>query len=192
MTRRAVLLVLMVLSLTPFVNGQKKADGANPAIDMKGYLRIAAEAARHRESRRLSEDQFIAMSREPGTIILDARSKEKFDELHIKGAMNLSFPDIAVESLNRMLPDKNARILIYCNNNFSGPAAVGPFPTKIATASLNISTYIALYNYGYRNVYELGPLLDLKSTKLEFEPLVPAAPVEASQPTVPTPVVVSP
>ena len=34
------------------------------------------------------------------------------------------------------------------------------FPTKRADASLNLSTYIALYSYGYRNVYELGPLLD--------------------------------
>jgi hypothetical protein len=197
MTRRAVLLVLVVLSLTPLVNAQKKAAEVNPAIDMKGYLRVAAEAAKHRESHRLSEEQFIMMSREPGTIILDARSRQKFDELHIKGAINLSFPDIAVESLNRMLPDKNARILIYCNNNFSGPEAVGPFPTKKATASLNISTYIALYNYGYRNVYELAPLLDLKATKLEFESLVPAAPataapVESTQRPVSAPVVVSP
>jgi len=133
---------------------------------MEGYLRVSAEAAKHRESRRLSEDEFIRMSREPETIILDARSREKYDELHIKGAINLSFSDIAVESLKRTLPDQNTRVLIYCNNNFRG--AEGPFPTKLATASLNLSTYIALYNYGYRNVYELGPLIDMKSSKLDF------------------------
>jgi hypothetical protein len=38
----------------------------------------------------------------------------------------------------------------------------------MATASLNLSTYISLYTYGYRNVYELGPLLDVKTTKLEL------------------------
>lgn len=139
----------------------------NPAIDMKGYLAVASEAAQHRESRRLTEDEFIQMRREPGTIILDARSQEKYNELHIKGAVNLSFPDITVDSLNATLPDKNARILIYCNNNFVGEPKA--FPTKIATASLNLSTYIALYSYGYRNVYELGPLLDVKTSKLEFE-----------------------
>lgn len=139
----------------------------NPAIDMKGYLAVALEAAKHRESRRLTEDEFIQMSREFGTIILDARSQEKYNELHIKGAVNLSFPDITVESLNGRLPDKNARILIYCNNNFVGEQKA--FPTKIATASLNLSTYIALYSYGYRNIYELGPLLDVKTSKLEFE-----------------------
>lgn len=81
--------------------------------------------------------------------------------------MNLSFPDIAVDSLHAAIPDKSARILIYCNNNFRG--AEKPFPTKIPVASLNLSTYVALYSYGYRNVYELAPLIDIKTSKLQFE-----------------------
>lgn len=180
--KRLVLLALAILAAASIACAQTrdeakpaKADPAttakavinNPAIDMKGYLAVAAEAAQHRESHRLSEDEFIQMSREPGTIILDARSQEKYNELHLKGAINLSFPDITVDSLNATLPDKNARILIYCNNNFVGEQRA--FPTKMMTASLNLSTYIALYTYGYRNIYELGPLLDVKTTKLEFE-----------------------
>ena len=107
------------------------------------------------------------MSRQPGTVILDARSREKYDELHVKGAINLSFSDIAYESLQRLLPDKKTPILIYCNNNFR--AGVPAFPTKMASASLNLSTFIALYDYGYREVYELAPLLDLETSRLEFE-----------------------
>ena len=99
--------------------------------------------------------------------MLDARSRERYDKLHVKGAVNLSFPDIAVESLAKLLPARKTRILIYCNNNFAG--AEGPFPAKIASASLNLATYIALYNYGYRNVYELGPLIDIAKSRLEFE-----------------------
>jgi hypothetical protein len=156
-------LVLGISCLAPVAAAQT----ANPAIDMAGYLKVSQEAAQHRESRRLSEEEFLRMSREPGTIVLDARSKEKFDELHVKGAINLSFPDIAVESLAKAIPDKATRILIYCNNNFAD--ADGPFPTKIPRASLNLSTYIALYSYGYREVYELGPLVDLKESKLEFD-----------------------
>ncbi|MEX0728176.1 MAG: rhodanese-like domain-containing protein [Planctomycetaceae bacterium] len=140
----------------------------NPAIDMPGFIKVAKAAAEHRKSRRLTEDEFIRMSREPGTIILDARSARLFDKLHIKGAINLSFPDIAIESLKETIPDKNTRILIYCNNNFKG--ALKPFPNKAITASLNLSTYASLYGYGYKNVYELGPLIDIKESKLEFEP----------------------
>ncbi len=147
---------------------EPQAPPVNPAIDMQGYLRVSAEAARHREPRRVSEANFIRMSREPGTVILDARSKGKFDLLHIDGAINLNFSDITVESLQRLLPDKNVRILIYCNNNFKNAEAA--FPSKMVTASLNLSTYIALYTYGYRNVYELAPLLDPSKTSLKLVP----------------------
>jgi Rhodanese-like domain. len=46
------------------------------------------------------------MSHEPGTVVLDARSKEKFDQLHVEGALHLSFPDIAIDTLAALLPDK--------------------------------------------------------------------------------------
>jgi hypothetical protein len=100
--------------------------------------------------------------------VLDARSREKYDELHMAGAVNLSFPDIALDTLRQAIPDPSTRILIYCNNNFRD--AEGPFPTKLPSASLNLSTYIALYAYGYRNIYELGPQLDLAHTMLPFSP----------------------
>jgi hypothetical protein len=87
--------------------------------------------------------------------------------LHIRGAMNLSFPDIDIPTLEKRLPDKTARILIYCNNNFRN--ADGPFAPKSPAASLNLSTYITLYQYGYRNVYELGPQLDPEKSILTFE-----------------------
>ncbi|MCM2315508.1 MAG: rhodanese-like domain-containing protein [Thermoanaerobaculia bacterium] len=167
MIGRSVGLLLLTLLAMPSVADGRRPPIANPAIDMEGYLRVALEASDHRERRRLSEDEFIAMRREPGVVVLDARSREKYDELHVAGAVNLSFPDITVESLARLFPDKSTRILIYCNNNFSG--AEGPFPTKLPTASLNLSTYIALHSYGYRNVWELGPQIDLAASKLKFE-----------------------
>jgi hypothetical protein len=51
---------------------------------MEGFLRVSALAAKHRQARRVSQDEFIRMSREAGTIVLDARSKQRFDELHVK------------------------------------------------------------------------------------------------------------
>lgn len=65
---------------------------ANPAIDMTGYLRVAEDAARHRQARRITEEDFLRMSAEPGTIVLDARSREKYDELHVTGAVSLPSP----------------------------------------------------------------------------------------------------
>jgi phage shock protein E len=168
MKSKVAVAVLLFVSAAIAASAQKTPDIPNPAIDMKGFLAVADEAAVHRATHRVTEDEFVKMSKEPGVIVLDARSKQRFDELHVKGAINLSFPDITEESLAAMFPDKNAKILIYCNNNFTN--ALEAFPRKIATASLNLSTYISLYSYGYRNVYELGPLLDAKTTKIELIP----------------------
>jgi len=162
-----MVLTIGVIAGTAAASVGDRPETANPAIDMEAFLRVSQEAAKHRESRRLSEAEFIAMSREPGTIVLDARSRQRFDELHVKGAIHLSFPDITIESLGKAIPDRKTRILIYCNNNFRN--AEGPFPSKLPSASLNLSTYVALYNYGYHNVYELADTLDLSASKLEFE-----------------------
>ena len=140
---------------------------SNPQIDMPGFLDAAGKAAEHRRTHRVSEEEFLRMMSEPGTIVLDARSAQKFGELHVKGATNLSFPDITIESLAQAIPDKNTRVLIYCNNNFSG--AEKPFPAKMASTSLNLSTFVSLYDYGYRNVYELGPNVKLEDSRLPFE-----------------------
>ena len=164
---KELIFAAVIFSVTSIAYSQQISPTSNPAIDMPAYLQVAQEAARHRETHRLTEAEFIAMSREPNTIILDARSAEKYAELHIKKAVNLSFPDITVDSLAQLFPDKNVRILIYCNNNFAN--APKAFPTKRADASLNISTYISLYSYGYKNVYELGPLVEIEKSKLKFE-----------------------
>ena len=136
----------------------------NPQIDSRGFVDDARAAAMLRETRRVDEATFVRMMREPGTVVLDARSRERFQELHIEGAVNLPFPDIEIATLAELLPDKSRTILIYCNNNFTN--AERSFGAKIATASLNLSTYVVLYDYGYRNVYELGPRLDVRTTRL--------------------------
>ena len=160
------IIALCLIVAASVIRAEPRPDVANPAIDMREYLRVSLAAAEHRETRRLTTAEFMRMSRLPGTVVLDARSREKYDELHIRGAINLSFPDLATASLARTIPDKNTVILIYCNNNFRN--AEGPFPSKLPSASLNLSTYIALFNYGYRNVYELGPLLDIVGSGLDF------------------------
>ncbi len=75
--------------------------------------------------------------------MLDARSKNRFDELHIKGAISLPFTDMSIDSLKKTLPDKNVTILIYSNNNFRGN--LPEVPIKARASALNLSTfYVAL------------------------------------------------
>jgi phage shock protein E len=139
----------------------------NPLIDYQGFLEDAAKVAILRSERRISEADFLRMAGEPETIVFDARSDSKFALLHVKGARHLSLPDVTAAELARIIPDKSTRVLIYCNNNFKNePDAL---PSKAIRASLNIYTFNTLYSYGYTNVYELGPLIDIQKLILPFE-----------------------
>lgn len=138
----------------------------NRLIDYQGFQKGTVEVAKLREKQRISEEEFLRMAAEPGTIVYDARSDSMFARLHVKGAKHLSLPDVTAEELAKIIPDKTARILIYCNNNFLNQP--GAFPAKCAPASLNIYTFNTLHSYGYDNVYELGPLIDYGKTKLPF------------------------
>lgn len=165
---KCIMLVVLAVLAPMAAAALEVSAPANPRIDARAFLAITTDALWHREGRRVGEADFSKMSSETGTIVLDARSSEKYRELHIDGAVNLSFPDITESNLARLIPDKNTRILIYCNNNFSN--AEQAFPTKLASASLNLSTFTALYAYGYRNVFELGPLIDATRTELKLVP----------------------
>src|SRR5437764_14450129 len=92
----------------------------NRLIDYPAYSKVAQQVQVPREKRRMTEEQFLAMSAQPGTIILDARSESKFKLRHIKGAINLPFTDFTESSLAQAIPAKSTRVLIYCNNNFLG------------------------------------------------------------------------
>jgi hypothetical protein len=39
---------------------------------------------------------------------------------------------------------------------------------KNGGSALNVSTFVSLHAYGYRNVYELGPSIDFPKTRLAF------------------------
>jgi phage shock protein E len=146
------------------------ADIPNRLIDYDRFQTQVNLVGELRDAHRVTEAEFIRMARDPATVILDARSAEKFALLHVKGARNLSLPDITEEELAKVIPSKQTRVLIYCNNNFlNQPRA---FPSKVPSASLNIHTINVLFAYGYENVYELGPLIDIRTARLQFEGLL--------------------
>ena len=96
------------------------ADTGNALIDYDGFARSVAEVRQLREARRIPEAQFMRMAAEPGTVVLDARSERLYRLRHVKGAVNLGFPEFTRETLARAIPTKDTRVLIYCNNNFTG------------------------------------------------------------------------
>lgn len=159
----------------------------NPHIDFPGYLELGKEVYAYRRRRRVSEREFIRMAKEPDTIILDTRSRDKYEMKHIAGAKHLNFSDFTEESLAKVIPSKDTRILIYCNNNFdlrwpeSARRDRAAFATKAPALALNIPTFVNLYGYGYKNIYELRPAVDMDQTELRFGAVRSKAGKEASQ-----------
>jgi len=160
------LLILFLLSTMSTAEVMKPRHIPNQNIDFVGFATLTSQLEPLREAYRISEAEFIEMSKDRNTIVLDTRSAAKYAELHIKGAVHLNFSDITSDTLAAIIPSPTTRILIYCNNNFAN--APQPFPVKKAVAALNIPTYVTLYAYGYQNLYELGPVVDPETSDIEF------------------------
>ena len=149
---------LLITALALTLAAPALAQGANPQIDYKGFLRLAQKLEPVREKHRLPWAQFRARAQAEGALLLDARSEWAYRQGHIRGAVNLPFSDFTDEALRKVIGDNPGRpIYIYCNNNFRDNAA--PVVTKRVDMALNIPTFVNLHGYGYRNVWELADLV---------------------------------
>jgi len=164
---------------------------AKAKVSFSDFKNLVNNVEDHRAKRLVDLDTFLKMSKQPNTIILDSRSTFRFDRIHLAGAKHLSFTDFTQENLAKVIPSFDTTILIYCNNNFNGNQI--DFASKVALPSedikknkdpianqmvaqekpimlaLNIPTYINLFGYGYRNIYELDELVEVKDPRIKFE-----------------------
>lgn len=164
---RAVLLALaMSIAAINAVAQEKPPETTTAQINYSGFRDLTREVEAYRQGRLVTLADFQLMAREPNTIVLDARSANAYAEGHIDGAINLPFTDFTDQSLREALRDPNVRILIYCNNNFSNNAS--PVVLKRVELALNIQSFINLYGYGYRNVYELGEVVDFNDPAVRW------------------------
>ena len=164
--RSLIFAVLCALTTPAFAQNAATATGS-PLIDYAAFDQLTSEVAPYRTGRLITLADFKARAQKPDVLILDARGETAFKEGHIKGAINLPLPDFNEASLAKLIGDNpNREILIYCNNNFSNN--VPPIPTKARPLALNIPTFINLYGYGYRNIYELGEAVDMNAPEVEW------------------------
>ena len=134
-----------------------------------------------RAKRMISFNQLLAFQQEKNTVLLDTRSVEKYNARHIKGAINLPYTEFTQYSLEDLIPNKDTKILIYCNNNIDGDQIFfesksfepkkannkdSPKPIMLA---LNVPTYITLFGYGYQNIYELDEMVHIKDPRVNFK-----------------------
>jgi hypothetical protein len=181
MRRFFMLSALLLVTDTALV----QAKSYPPAkVSFSDFKQLVAAVEPHRAKRLIDLDTFLKMSKEPGVIIFDSRSEFRYDRVHVKGARHLSFTDFTQDNLRKVIPSFETTILIYCNNNFEGNqtdfASKIAFPPDVLTTqfgtqekpimmALNIPTYVNLYGYGYRNIYELDELVHVDDPRIEFE-----------------------
>lgn len=152
---------ILALTLALLATPLSAQDKGSPLIDYAGFRDLTTEVQPVRAKRLIPLSEFNARAAQAEVLILDARSAQAFAEGHIEGAVNLPLPDFTAESLAKLIgsnPDRE--ILIYCNNNFTNNRR--PVVTKALPLALNIQTFINLYGYGYKNVWELGEAVDME------------------------------
>jgi hypothetical protein len=172
-------LLLTAFAMNAFTSFAQTKEYTPAKVDFDAYENLVAEVKEHRKSHLVSLDKFVEMSKEPKVIIIDTRSDAMYKSKHVKGAVHLNFSDFTQQNLARIIKSKDTKILIYCNNNFDKDEI--NFPTKAyvpstpskdekaLTLALNIPTYINLYGYGYKNVYELDELVSTSDQRIKFE-----------------------
>jgi hypothetical protein len=158
----------------------QKLDFPKAKVSYSDFEDLVKVVKSHREKRLISFDEFLKKSKDPDVIILDTRSKNMYNKKHIKGAVHLNFSDFTQSNLAKIIPNTNTTILIYCNNNFdddpvhfmSKTLMVMPSEEekqRTLSLALNVPTYINLYGYGYKNVYELDEFISLLDQRITYE-----------------------
>ena len=175
MLRLPLTLLPLALALAPMAIGSSAAAAApaNPQIDYPSFRTLTTEVQAYRQQRLIDWETFVAAAAEEDVLILDARTERQFAEGHISGAVNLPLPEFSEERLAEVIGSADRPILIYCNNNFSND--VRPVMLKSGRLALNISTFIHLYGYGYRNVRELASVVDFDDPRIPWVRSGPAA-----------------
>lgn len=172
-------LILAALAMNTMSLVAQDKDYTPAKVDFDAYEKLVSEVKEHRKSHLVSLESFLKIAKEPNVIIIDTRSDAMYKSKHIKGAVHLNFSDFTQKNLARLIKSKDTKILIYCNNNIDKDE--DNFPTKAyvpavsnnnekaLTLALNIPTYINLYGYGYKNVYELDELVSTTDKRVKFE-----------------------
>ena len=191
------LIICSLVASVNVLISQEKIELAIAQVNFDDYEELVQEVKSIRQERLISFDEFLAFQKDENTIVLDTRSRKNYEAIHIKGAINLPFTEFTTQKLRHIIPDVNTRILIYCNNNIKGdPIYFGSktysledekrrkeyynkaiivdkshtmHNSKFISLALNIPTYINLYGYGYRNIYELNELVDIRDPRITFE-----------------------
>ena len=88
------------------------------------------------------EEGLKMMAGDSGFILLDVRTQEEYSEGHISGALQLTNETFTKEEAEKLMPDKDKRIYVYCRSGRR---------SKQASQKL--------VDFGYADVVEFGGII---------------------------------
>lgn len=133
----------------------------------------AALAGMHRQ-RTVDVETFLAMAGDEDTVLLDVRSAWEYQCAHVEGALNMSVADITADTMKRIAPARDTRIVIYCSNSL--------YYTPMRRIALTSMAFPLLFELGYSNVYQLQPGHVSGRGELARLPIVAVNPPPPDQP----------
>lgn len=84
-------------------------------VTMNRRKEWGSETMQHTYKDMLQEEAVRFFETETNYILLDVRTKEEYESGYIKGAINLPNEEIGDREI-ALLPDKNAKIFVYCRS----------------------------------------------------------------------------
>src|SRR5262249_46575006 len=89
--KRALIFSLIMICCTPTAFAKGEGQTTHAQVVYPAFVSLTDDVAVYRQSRLITLEQFQAMARESGTLILDARSPAAYARGHIEGAVNIPF-----------------------------------------------------------------------------------------------------
>lgn len=123
-------------------------------LSNEAYYAQAQEIEKVRASRQLDYPTAERMLREKNTILIDARGDMEFKRLHLKGAMHLSYADMTFDKLAQVIPDKNTRVILYCDK--------GILIRNTRMFALSGHAFVDMTLSGYKNLYEIRQVNEIR------------------------------
>lgn len=139
---RKILFIVAVLCILFTSCGEDKSIGIIGGADGPTAVIVSKSGEKIMYQQITPEQAKDIMDSDEEYVLLDVREQEEFDEGHIPGAILIPYTQIETEA-EKMLPDKDKQILVYCRSGRR---------SKIASESLA--------GLGYTNVKEFGGIID--------------------------------
>lgn len=139
-----ILLGALALAASPLAYATPEEDHGHAAAPTEGHAAPAedhaAEAEAHAYKEISAEELKALIESDKSVVVIDSRGEGYFDGEVIEGAKVLSAQDANEESLAKIIPSKDAKVVFYCTN-LECPAS------KISVIKAEKAGYSNLYKY---------------------------------------------